>query len=592
MTSMEFLLPLFAVFCLILVGSNASVPSEDYWHSKLPNTPIPDELQKLIQPTETGSKFFFWDMGFNCGQSLLQAMDDKKSKDGDATFVEVDGSKKKQRYKIGYDDAGFEEADGSKKRQRYKIGYDDAEFEEADGSKKKQRYKIGYENAGFEEADGSKKKQRYKIGYDDAEFEEADGSKKKQRYKIGYDGGFEEADGSKKKQRYKIEYDDADFEEADGSKKKQRYKIGYNDADFEEADGSKKKQKYKIGYDDADFEEADGSKKKQKYKIGYDDADFEEADGSKKKQRYKIGYDDADFEEADGSKKKQRYKIGYDDVEFEEADGSKKKQRYKIGYDAALKEGDSAEKNKKYNIAYNAAFEEGGDARSKRRYKIGLNKHALPNSTVFFLQKDLQAGQKMKLHITKSSNKAKFLPRQDSEAIPFSSKNLQAILQKFSIKPDSKQAKIIKQTIIDCESQGIKGEEKNCPTSLESLIDFSIPVVGKKLQILYNEVARPTRIQEYTIMGVEMIGENQVVCHKQKYPYAVYYCHSVSATKVYQAPLVGADGIKAKAVAICHSDTSDWNPKHLAFLMLNVKPGEGTVCHFISSDTVVWTSKK
>jgi hypothetical protein len=52
--------------------------------------------------------------------------------------------------------------------------------------------------------------------------------------------------------------------------------------------------------------------------------------------------------------------------------------------------------------------------------------------------------------------------------------------------------------------------------------------------------------------------------------------------------LEGADGTNAKAVAVCHTDTSAWNPKHLAFQVLNVKPGTVPVCHFLPQDHVVW----
>ncbi|KAD5508205.1 hypothetical protein E3N88_15908 [Mikania micrantha] len=50
----------------------------------------------------------------------------------------------------------------------------------------------------------------------------------------------------------------------------------------------------------------------------------------------------------------------------------------------------------------------------------------------------------------------------------------------------------------------------------------------------------------------------------------------------------GEDGTKVKAVAVCHTDTGKWNPKHLAFRVLNVKPGTTPVCHFLPEDHVVW----
>ncbi|XP_050237715.1 BURP domain-containing protein 9-like isoform X2 [Mercurialis annua] len=576
MASMEFLiLPLFAVFCMILGGSNASVPSEEYWHSKLPNTPIPAELQKLIQPAELGGKFSFWDMGFNNDQSLLQAMDDKRSKYGkryDASFSEsVDD--KRSKYGKRYD-AAFEEGTNDK-REKYGKRYD-AAFEEGTNDKR-EKYGKRYD-AAFEEGTNDKR-EKYGKRYD-AAFEEGTNDKR-EKYGKRYDAAFEEGTNDKR-EKYGKRYDAA-FEEGTNDKR-EKYGKRY-DAAFEEGTNDKR-EKYGKRYDAA-FEEGTNDKR-EKYGKRYDAA-FEEGTNDKR-EKYGKRYDAA-FEEGTNDKR-EKYGKRYD-AAFEEGTNDKR-EKYGKRYDAAFEEGTN-DKREKYGKRYDAAFEEGtNDRREKygKRYKIGFKKHALPNSTVFFLQKDLQVGQKMKLHITKSSNKAKFLPRQDSESMPFSSKILPQILQKFSVKPDSMQAKIIKQTIDDCESSAIKGEERYCPKSLESLLDFAIPVVGNKTQVLYNEVERPSRIQEYTIMGVKMVGENQVVCHKQKYPYAVYYCHSVSATKVYQAPLVGADGLKAKAVAICHSDTSNWNPQHLAFLMLNVKPGEATICHFIRSDTIVWTSNK
>ncbi|XP_025015778.2 BURP domain protein RD22 isoform X2 [Ricinus communis] len=70
------------------------------------------------------------------------------------------------------------------------------------------------------------------------------------------------------------------------------------------------------------------------------------------------------------------------------------------------------------------------------------------------------------------------------------------------------------------------------------------------------------------------------------------YWHSQELLKLLHpaVALGGADGTKAKALAVCHLDTSSWNPRYLAFLMLKIKHGEGTICHFIKSNTLVWSS--
>ncbi|XP_050218999.1 BURP domain-containing protein 5-like [Mercurialis annua] len=210
-------------------------------------------------------------------------------------------------------------------------------------------------------------------------------------------------------------------------------------------------------------------------------------------------------------------------------------------------------------------------------------------TTIYFLYNDLHPNKKMKLIFTKSIKGSKFLPRQIAEAIPFSSNNSQEIFDYFSIKPASKEAQIINQTIEECEAPNIRGEDKYCATSFESLVNFVTAKLGSKIRAFSNEVEEENKKQEYTILkGIKMIGDKQIVCHKERYKYAVYYCHAINATKAYMVPLVANNGSKAKAIVVCHSDTSAWNPKHFAFQVINVKPGGPTICHFLNTDTIVW----
>lgn len=219
--------------------------------------------------------------------------------------------------------------------------------------------------------------------------------------------------------------------------------------------------------------------------------------------------------------------------------------------------------------------------------------HDDPNVALFFLEEDMRPNMKMNLHFVKSSNAATFLPRQVAKSIPFSSNKLPEILNQFSVEPGSSEAEIMKETIKECEEPSTKGEEKYCATSLESMIDFSTSKLGKDVQAFSTEVDKETPRQKYTIApGVKkMEGDKSVVCHKQNYAYAVFYCHTTQSTETYMVPLEGADGTKAKAVAVCHKDTSTWNPKHVAFQVLNVKPGTVPVCHFLPEDHIVWDIK-
>eukprot|EP00257_Ricinus_communis_P007006 XP_002522981.2 BURP domain protein RD22 isoform X2 [Ricinus communis] len=220
----------------------------------------------------------------------------------------------------------------------------------------------------------------------------------------------------------------------------------------------------------------------------------------------------------------------------------------------------------------------------------GIEEITIANSTtVFFLFDDLLPGKKMMLVFTKSASDSNFLPRKIAEAIPFSSNKFLEILDYFSIKPASKQSQIMKQTIEECEAPGVKGEDKYCATSLESLVDFVVGRFGKEVQAFPNDVKEEDKKQKYTILKkIKMMGDNQIVCHKTRYPYAVFYCHIIMATKVYLVPLVGDNGSKAKALVVCHTNTSSWNPRHFAFQVLKVKPGGPPICHFLNTDSVVW----
>ncbi|XP_068652426.1 BURP domain protein RD22-like [Aristolochia californica] len=222
--------------------------------------------------------------------------------------------------------------------------------------------------------------------------------------------------------------------------------------------------------------------------------------------------------------------------------------------------------------------------------------HDDPNVAFFFLEKDLHAGAKMTLRFSKSdSDGSTFLPRSAAESIPFSSSKLPEILHKFSIEPDSVEAETMKNTLESCEGPAAKGESKYCATSLESMVDFAASKLGKNTKPLITTVAgkeRESSHEVYTITsGVGEVGSSKSVsCHKEAYAYAVYYCHETHDTKAYVVPMVGKDGRKVEAVAVCHKDTSGWNPKHLAFQVLKVTPGSVPVCHFLPEDHIVWVA--
>ncbi|KAJ6795705.1 BURP domain-containing protein 3 isoform X1 [Iris pallida] len=223
--------------------------------------------------------------------------------------------------------------------------------------------------------------------------------------------------------------------------------------------------------------------------------------------------------------------------------------------------------------------------------------HGDPTTTLFFLEKDMRPGTKMTLHFTRTTSGAPFVPRRVANSVPFSSSKLPEILDHFSIQPNTAEADAVENTLHECEEPALDGESKFCATSLESMVELSTSSLGTRdVQAVSTTVANEgTPKQVYTIAagGVQSLpGSKLVVCHAQPYAYAVFYCHSTPTTKAYKVALEGKDGSKVETVAVCHTDTAKWNPKHVAFQMLNVKPGSVPVCHFLPQDHLVWCPKK
>ncbi|KAI3989277.1 hypothetical protein MKX01_004826 [Papaver californicum] len=164
-----------------------------------------------------------------------------------------------------------------------------------------------------------------------------------------------------------------------------------------------------------------------------------------------------------------------------------------------------------------------------------------PGASLFFLEKDLYPGAKLNLHfVVSTASGTTFLPQKLAKVTPFSSNKLPEILNQFAINPNSEEAKIINEIIMDCEEPAIENEEKYCATSLEFTIGSGV---------------RP------------IVSVNLVSCHSLPYLYAVFFCHATPAhtTRAFVVPLVGVDGTKIKAAAVCHNDTTKRDTVNVAF---------------------------
>ncbi|KAH6767163.1 hypothetical protein C2S52_018146 [Perilla frutescens var. hirtella] len=220
-----------------------------------------------------------------------------------------------------------------------------------------------------------------------------------------------------------------------------------------------------------------------------------------------------------------------------------------------------------------------------------------PELNVFFHYNDLKVGNKMSIYFpTKDpSTSPHLLSRQESDSIPFSSSRIPYILELFSFSEGSKQAKAMADTLYHCEFPPLKGESKFCATSLEFMLDSLHEIFGlsSKFRVLTTSYLSESisLLQNYRVSEplMQISAPKIIACHTLPYPYAVFYCHGqVSDNKLYKVSLEGDDGGRVEATAMCHMDTSQWDPNHNAFRVLKSVPGASPVCHFFPSDNLVW----
>lgn len=194
-----------------------------------------------------------------------------------------------------------------------------------------------------------------------------------------------------------------------------------------------------------------------------------------------------------------------------------------------------------------------------------------------------------------TSKSPRLLPRDESDSIPFSSSQLSYILDLFSFPKKSPQAEAIANTLKECEDEPMKGETKFCATSLESMLDATRGMFGLDTEfkpLTTNFISNHSiELQNYTVLEEvkEVSAHKMLACHTMPYPYKVYYCHGQKSDhKVFEIKLEGDNGERVDALGVCHVDTSQWDPDHVAFQVLGTRPGLGPVCHFFPTDNLVW----
>ena len=226
----------------------------------------------------------------------------------------------------------------------------------------------------------------------------------------------------------------------------------------------------------------------------------------------------------------------------------------------------------------------------------------------FFLQSQLRVGTAMTVSSESAATVPPILPRNVAEKVPFS--NLADVLAAFHISPSSAEATTVGDTLSLCGAPpSLAGEQKACATSLEDTVESAthMLVVGSSVRhgVVYlwaasSAAAVPPAAhhhqQQYVVQAVTSLdGDRHVGCHAMPFPYAVYYCHMTGRpSKAYAVLLrsvTGGSSAPVTKAAICHLDTSNWDPAHPAFEMLHTRPGGEPVCHFMSYASLLFGEK-
>ncbi|KAL6619737.1 hypothetical protein ACP70R_034876 [Stipagrostis hirtigluma subsp. patula] len=244
---------------------------------------------------------------------------------------------------------------------------------------------------------------------------------------------------------------------------------------------------------------------------------------------------------------------------------------------------------------------------------IGHNHGPFNLANILFSEAALTPGTKVTPFIEPSVLPMPFLRRDVADSIPMSTKNFTDIMSKFAPMSFTMAGRVWS-TLHTCEHpHPLEGERQACATSVESMVELAMSVVGTRdvrafssSRDVPSEGLAPPPSRRYAVAAVRAVTAPGVpattmTCHGVTFPYAVFYCHAVNPTRVYEVTLrrstdeedggAGAGAVavdEMRVLAVCHLDTSRFDPENPYFVARGLKPGDAAVCHFLSRDSVLW----
>ncbi|KAL0392476.1 UNVERIFIED_CONTAM: BURP domain-containing protein 16 [Sesamum radiatum] len=181
-----------------------------------------------------------------------------------------------------------------------------------------------------------------------------------------------------------------------------------------------------------------------------------------------------------------------------------------------------------------------------------------------------------------------FLPPQIVSGIPLTYEGITEAFPESGVGPTKE---TIQTTLAYCNAAAIEGETKSCPKSLEEMVGFAKAALGGTTLLALTSKNTRGSDSEMVIGKMKQYRATKIVaCHEAFLPFAAYFCHSLSSTRLYAVEVVDpkAGAAVNTMLAICHMDTSAWPKNHVAFEILKFGPGEGEACHWFTQLDLAW----
>ncbi|CAM0153230.1 unnamed protein product [Urochloa decumbens] len=250
------------------------------------------------------------------------------------------------------------------------------------------------------------------------------------------------------------------------------------------------------------------------------------------------------------------------------------------------------------------------DQLTKRDAKIYHNwAHRIASEKLLYPESVFTAGSKINLYIDRAAAlHSAWLHHDTANSVPMSTKNFTEIVMTFA--PVSlAMARDIWSTLSSCEHpREVASEQKACTMSVQSMHGFAASALGTSelrafstsLDVPEEGIGSPSNM--YRVAAVHAVtakaAANTVTCHSMSFPATLFYCHAVNPTRIYEVTLqrekedsdvtVSKTPAVVRALVVCHVNTSAFDPTLMYWVKLGRKPGEASVCHFLTRGDILW----